>query len=564
MKKLGILLLIAFTFTSLAGAQTASEHVSVESTPATANEADERSEHLEVSADSTAAGPAEPSPEPTSTPAPTPQPQAKKDVDESASDAIPSVVSHAVQVRERDVFKIFSPKGEEDQAAQQARLASRNLDSALESPPSGANAERGPRLEISGGYLEIWVNGSLITRLSRSQAQAAGFQSLKEYSDSLSPQLKRFYSEYSQRLKWQGLARQVFLTIFFVLLAAILFRQLHRLFDRAEDALGQRKEAMQPIYFLSEPLISAEALSALLSITLVLLRFLSYILLTIATVIAIFSQFGFSQELLSQFASESFRRLIGGVQDLVEGLPGLLLALVLILVLQATLRFINLFLRNVSSGRLSLEFLHRQRVPAARFWTTVLALLLFVPLIFSAAFSEMFTPLQVIVLLGAFALALSLVPILANWAVGSYILWRGLIREGHWIEIGQYHGEVSRMDLDEAVIVPEDGGIIRVPMYYFLFKPFHDRPEVPKLELKVRIRKKGTMRETLDLISSLFPKEWSVEPIVHSMSAHDLVLILRARKFQTGTREGILEILSNASDSGKILLTDDLVEDIVH
>src|SRR5690606_34355256 len=147
------------------------------------------------------------------------------------------------------------------------------------------------------------------------------------------------------RLHTQHLASQLFLSIFIALLGFIVLKQINRLFNRADHLLDERRETLKPVSLLSEQLISTQTLGTLLAFSLAVGRILAYLVVAISTVLAIFSQFAFTRSLMRRFFSDLAVQMFKSLQLLLQFIPGLLLALVLLVGLQAALKILDLFLK---------------------------------------------------------------------------------------------------------------------------------------------------------------------------------------------------------------------------
>ena len=190
--------------------------------------------------------------------------------------------------------------------------------------------------------------------------------------------------------------------------------------------------------------------------------------------------------------------------------------------------------------------------------------MLFVPLIIAAILTIRFSSMEVGVVSFGIICLLAFLPVLTSAAIGSFQMWNGNLQEGHWIEVGKYHGEVTGISLFEVSLVPEDGGMVRLPMIYLLMNPVRYRAEVPKFEIRFTVKKMGSLTETLDTVAQLFPEKWNVDVSCQSVNSHEVRIVLRAGKFESKIKSETLRILSDACDEKKIELTSDFVEEISH
>lgn len=477
----------------------------------------------------------------------------------------PESIPFPIVFRENTVFTLYQYAHKEGEATAKALEASRLLDSALRAnQPLNPNAELVEISPVSRQKLEVRVRGYKIIELDQSEVRAAGFQSQQDYADFLQGTLQAFVSNEVEKLRVQRLALRFFLSIFFALLGFILFRQIHNLFNRAENAIDERRDSFRPISFLSETLISGQTVGGILAFSLVIGRILAYLFVVITTIIAILGQFRLTRELMTQFFSDLVSQIFTGLQSLIESIPGILLGIFLITVLYVSIRLLDLFLRGLSSGKVSWGILSRNRLPVVKFWGFLGLFIALAPLIVAAFFGRFHTPWEQIFLFAAATLLLASIPLLASIVVGSYVLWQSKINLGQWIEVGSTRGEVAAISLFEITLIPEEGGRLHIPMLSLLFKPCFERKDSPHLELKVSIKRRDSLAATLELLRQKLPTDLKVDVSCVAINHSSLILALRSDKFQSGLREKLLIALADAQDSGDILLTESLTEELTH
>lgn len=471
-----------------------------------------------------------------------------------------------VTFREKVAFKIYYlDESKKERTISRANEATSALDRALtSSDPFEPNA---PMIEIvpqASGFFEVKVRGYKIIQLSPGDRVASGFKTSADYQDFIKAELGSFVSNEVDRLEVQKVALKFFLSIFFALMGFVVFRQIHQVFNKAELILEQKRESFEPVVVLSETLVSGQAMGGLLALSLAVGRMIAYVVVILSTLAAILGQFTTSRVILTQFFSQSLSQVVKGLQSLLEAIPGLLLGLVLIFLFQLSLKVLDLFLKGARSGRINLSFLSPSRVPVVKFWGTALLFIILTPLIVAAIFGRFHTPLEVVFLLVAFALALATLPVLVSVAAGSFVLWQGVIKPGQWIEIGAKSGEVTDVSIHKITIVPETGGRVHVPMSMMLFKACFEKKDAPKAEYQVTLVRKDNLENTLSTLGQLFPQELEVSLECISVGAKSFMFAIYAPQFKSDLRSKVLKILSQAHEMGVIELGGEMIKEVRH
>lgn len=473
---------------------------------------------------------------------------------------------HPVTYKEKQAFRIFYLNdSDSEKVLKRAREASEKLERAINSEK--LLEKDSPLVDLVAqdkGLLEVKVRGYKVIDLTREDQQAAGYEKTESYREVLKGELQGFVTDELNRLRIQESALKFFLSIFFALIGFVVFKQIHQAFNRAEDALEERRESFAPVVFFSETLLSGQALGGILALALVIGRMFAYVIVVLSTFAAIMGQFSVSREILGQFFSESLSQMVKVLQSLLEAIPGLLLGLILIFVLQISLKVLDLFLKSARSGRISIGFLNSGRVPVVRFWGVAILFVIFTPLILASIFGRFHTPLEIVFLMVVVALALATLPVLISVAVGSFVLWQGNIKPGQWIEVGDKSGEVTDVSLHKITIVPEVGGRVYIPMTLMLLNSCFEKKEAPKSEFQVRVVRKDTLKITQQKVEDLFPKSLEVSVTCLSVSAKEFLFALYAPQFQSDLRKELLSHLSEAHETGVIELGAELTKEIRH
>ncbi|MCO5114081.1 MAG: mechanosensitive ion channel [Bdellovibrionaceae bacterium] len=471
-----------------------------------------------------------------------------------------------VVFREQPVFKIYY-KSEDPlpELTEKIKQASANLENAMNASDTlEADSKLVDILIKEDQSLEVRVRGYKIVNLDKNDRRAAGFKTASDYKEALQTELNNFVTEEFQRLHIQKIALQFFLSVFFALMGFAIFHQIKMFFNRADLMIEEKRESLKPVVLMSETLISPQALGGLFALFLVIGRVVSYIVILLTTLAAILGQFAVTRTAMSHVFAEIFTQGIKSVQALLESLPGLLLAFILLFFWNLSLKILDLFLKGVRSGRISWSFLQEFRISVVRFWGTALSCVIFFPLIAAALFGRFNTPIEHIIIAATIILLLATLPLLVSVATGSFVLWQGALELGQWIKIGDKQGEITEISLYRLTIVPEEGGRVFIPMALFLFKSFTHKREYNKKTYHFKLQRQKSLEDTLEDLRSLFTEknmEVTLECISLSSTLYHLSLVVP--RFSSSVHTEVLSTLSRAHDQGVLKLSSDLIEELL-
>lgn len=472
---------------------------------------------------------------------------------------IDKTLSAPIVFREKSAFNIYFAEPKEKQATfDRATEATQALDKALKAPDSFNKEAKLVETAIRGKVLEVRIRGYKVVDLLERDAKAAGFSSLDDYQEQVRTEFNSFITKELSRLQVQQIALQFFLSVFFAFMGFVIFRQVRQAFNKADLVIEHKRESFKPVVFLSENLVSGQALGGLLAFFLVVGRVLAYLLVILTTLAAILGQFHFSQELLRTFFAQSFSQFLGTVQSIIATIPSLMLGVLLLFIWHLSLQVLNLFLRGVRSERISWAYLSSHRIPIVRFWGTVSLSFIFFPLIIAAFFGRFQTPLETIVLIGAAIAGVGALPLVASIAAGSVILWQQSIEPGQRIQIGERSGLVREVSLFKITLESTSGNLYMVPMLQLMLRPYSVNKSHDQRTFEVKVVRSQPLSVTMQAIQKLFPSESKAQVSCLSMSATEYLFVLRF----AATETNVLAILSEAHDQQKIQLSGDLVKEV--
>jgi small-conductance mechanosensitive channel len=379
--------------------------------------------------------------------------------------------------------------------AARAKSATSALSEALE---QAADAKEPPltSVTIEDGRAIVRVGQRIITNLYAADATAEGM-SLVRYAEQVESGLRAFVPAQLRRKALQLLALHIFLSVFLCVIGFITLRGLRGAFDRWEGELDERRGSFKPLTLLRVPVFSGEALGGALAFGLAVGRVTAYVATVLATLVAVLSQFELTQPLLRRVVRWSAGPVFEGLEAIVTAIPGLILAGALLVGLRAGLRVLHVLLDGVSSKRIHWKRLPPERVSVFRFSAQAATVLLVAPLLVAAAFGRWGTPLETLALAAGGAVLLASVPLLASYVVGIVLVWRGGVRLGDWVQVGDVSGEVTGMSVSEISLVPESGGTISLPMLFLLLHPLRRLRQSPEVSFEVTVARDRGAKELI-------------------------------------------------------------------
>jgi small-conductance mechanosensitive channel len=272
----------------------------------------------------------------------------------------------------------------------------------------------------------------------------------------------------------------------------------------------------------------------------------------LAAVAGILGQFDLTRELMASSLKTGLAQIFSGFESLMGTIPNLLLTVILVIAFQASLRVLDLFLKGVSSGRIRWRLVSSDRVPVVRAGGTLLMIVAFGPLIIASFFGRFNTPWETLMVIGAAALALAAVPILASYCVGSILIWKARLHPGDWIEVGRHHGEISKIGFAEIVIVPLEGGSLTIPMLTLLREPIHRVQRPPGFRLHLEVKPTRPVRDILHDIKGLIHADLNPEIELTEVAAEKLSMTVSTSMLKIQNRQELMCAIAEGAAAGKI------------
>lgn len=469
---------------------------------------------------------------------------------------LPGVFQESAPVTYHEAMAfLVAPSSEQRDAAARARAASEALTAAIDAnAPANMDA---PLVQVSveDGAALVRVRGYLIIPLYAPDARAAGFPNLETYAQHLEARLKEFVPAQMTRGALQRTVLHLFLSVFLGLLGFIALGQIRALFNRAEAALDQRRETLAPFTILRIPVLSGDAVGGVMAFSLVVGRILGYAATLVAAISAILGQFDATAPWLNRFFAWLSAVVLHSVQNTVSIVPGLLLAVVLMVAVYAGLRVMHMLLDGVTRQRLVWHGLPPARVPPVRMGLTLAVLTLGAPLIVAAAFGGFGSPLETLVLAGSSVLLLAALPVLASLAVGCMVVWRQMLQPGDWVQVGVLSGEITSLSLLEVNLVPEGGGTISVPMLHLVLHPVRRLNGPPQVCLALVLVRDRPVRESLNALRrAVTAVEASTTVHCVRLTGDQLHVCVNAPSIRADIAEAVWLALGDAAERGELTL----------
>jgi small-conductance mechanosensitive channel len=382
---------------------------------------------------------------------------------------------------------------------QRAQYASAKLESAMDRGTDKINVIL--KLKDGGNAFDILLDQNHVATFYKDDATAAGL-TVRELRARTETQLGSFVRSQMRRRVLQSFALNLLLSILIAVASFMVIRFFRFLFERWDRLLYDARESLAPLTVLRVPVVSGETWGGTLAFGLVIGRFVSYISTVGLGVGLILSLFDNTRAYPAALGQWSLYLILDAAETVVGAVPGLVLAGLLIIAGRGGLRVIHVLLNGVANRQLSWPLLSPDRVPVVRTLASTLVVILLGPLAIAAAFGQFGSPLESIFLMIAGVMCLSMVPILACYAVGFLTLWNRSITLGDWVQLHDISGEVIDVSLRAIRIVPEKGGVIVIPMLLLLFRPLHRIKEPPAVSFDINVSRDRPVQEILKIVEA--------------------------------------------------------------
>jgi len=384
-------------------------------------------------------------------------------------------------------------------AKQRATEASKLLSHAVESKTANSQAKT-VEIKSQKNRVLIYVRGSYVVSLFKSDAIKEGASNLAEYAENIEAKLRTLVETELERKKWQSVALRFFISIIMLILGIFLIRQLKLAFDRLEEFLVKKRDSIRDVKAFGVPVMRKESFAGLLAFLVGIARWTAYVSSIIVIFFTILSQFDVTRSYVRLLAQALAQDLMQSLQSATLALPGVFLACVILLSLHISIHAFNLMLDGIKKQKVKLRSIPAHRIPIFKTVVPAILLALFLPLAIAAFFQRFDTPAQWLVVGASLIATLGTLPIFATWICGVLILWRNEIKEGDWLSINGKEGEVSSLNTIFLHLVPLDGGIVSIPMLKVFLSPITRFPKEPYQTLDLAFKKSDLLESQTKLL----------------------------------------------------------------
>ncbi len=385
-------------------------------------------------------------------------------------------------------------------------------------------------VENDDDHFRLYIRGILIASIYREDANAMNDKELVEYADLIHARMTTLVEGELKRQYWQDVALKFFVSVILLVLGFYVLRQLKVAFDRLEDILVERQEIVKKFKIFGVPLLKRESAAGLLVFLSEVARWLAYLAVIAIILLSMLGQFAVTKELLKTVGRDALLDLAHLVQEVTRSIPGVFLALLILLALHIAIHALNLMLDGFKAQKLEGRIVKAHRVPVLKTVAPALLLAIFVPLAVASFFHQWHTPTEWLLVGASLVIVLGALPLIATWLCGSLVLWRNELKEGTWVSINGVVGEISSINTIFLHLVPLGGGVVTMPMLKVFLSPIKKFSSAPKESVHIEIASVSTYEETVQMLKESLAElvdGVEVEPI--AIEQENLKLIVKFR-----------------------------------
>jgi hypothetical protein len=348
----------------------------------------------------------------------------------------------------------------------------------------------------------IYVRGHFIVEVTERDAFLNRKQSLEPFARDLEADLRLFVADQRRRAVIQRFAISVLSAVLVAVAGLFLIRLLRSLFDRLDAFMDDQRIGFQAIRIFRVPIASKETVSGAIAFALALGRAVSYLAIALGTVALFFWQFDSVRPIVRTALARGTAPLVAAFQSVLGALPGIVVAVALIIGLRAALRVMRLLLGSMALGHTTWRHVTPQRVPVLRLVLPIALVILAAPVIIAAAFGRFNTPLETLSVIAGGVVAIACVPLVASGCIGLVVLWRGAPQIGEHISLGRSSGIVDAITPWEIIVAGADGTRTSLPMLLLLFMPLRNARTVPRQHLYLVVPRDRAIDEARSAIEA--------------------------------------------------------------
>jgi small-conductance mechanosensitive channel len=370
-----------------------------------------------------------------------------------------------VRIHDRRVFDVLARRGgrsPEDRAAEATKVLER-----LSEESEVAEV----RVQQEGDVAVIYGGKSPIIQLGPEDAAAAGDASLVVHAEAVAAKVKSALRAERQR---SAIATTVFafsLLVFSALMAFLLVRKVGELLERLRAWVDDNPGKLPALHVRGIEVVQPAAVRGGIAVALSGATLVARIGILYAWVLIALSLFestrGYSER-LTGFVLTPVSALMGRIAS---ALPLLVIALVTVLAVGVSLRFVRLFFGSVARGETTVGWMPRDLAEPTsllvRLGIVLVTLVVAAPLM-TGTDDGTLSRAGVVALV---AIGLAATPLLACAAAGIAVVFGRRLRVGDLAAVGGREGRVRGLTMLEVLLEDDDGCAVHVPHLVSLWLP---------------------------------------------------------------------------------------------
>jgi small-conductance mechanosensitive channel len=385
-----------------------------------------------------------------------------------------------VKVRDAPVYIVRTGRAGRS-AVERAALATQGLERALES----AEAHE-VRIEPSGAETALFVGPHYIITLDIEDARRAGDDSLDVHAAQTADLMREALRRERQRSQIAKTVFSLSLAVFLGLIAIYLIGKLGQFARRLRTWLADESRSL-PALRLQSSERGPAVLHSIASVVLPVGRLLAQGGIVYTWLVVVLSLFDSTRSYTDRLTGLLVAPLSALMGRVATSLPLVVVALTAGLALAVLVRFVGVYFEDIERGDADASWISPK---LARPTSMLLRIGIVIATLAFAAPIVTGDPESALARTGIIALAalgVALVPVLATGAVGAVLVYRGRIRHGEHVEIGDERGRVVTVNLLDTVIESGDGVTVGIPHLLTLVRPTRRLGLAPRVHIEIHV-----------------------------------------------------------------------------
>ncbi len=400
----------------------------------------------------------------------------------------------AVRIHDRRVFDVVVPRGKRT-PQERAAEASKRLESLLEE-----TEEAEIHVERAGEDAVVYGGKSPIIELSAEDAAAAGDATAYDCAVAVRNKVSAALKAERQR---SAIATTVFafsLLVFSGLIAFLLVRKVGELIERLRTWLDGNPGKLPALRVRGIEVVQPAAVRGGIGVALSVAGLIAFLGIFYAWVLIALSLFdatrGYSER-LTDFVLSPVSEM---VRRVASALPALVIALVTILAVGVSLRFVRLFFGSMARGETTVGWMPRDLAEPTsilvRGGIVVITLVVAAPLI-TGSDDGTLSRAGVVALV---AIGLAATPLLACAAAGIAVVFGRRLRVGDLAGVGGREGRVRALTMLEVLLEDDEGCSVHVPHLLGLWHPTRVIGAAALVAVELSVEPASDLSRVVDLL----------------------------------------------------------------